>query len=198
MNRSSVKVLSALEQAGPNRSTDVRPKIGSAQSDIGHALTLRHGPRADGTGSVPALREPNTQHGRTTVTGQEHASEPLRFPVQREPAAPTVTLYAIQEWEGYVTEIRKKVFEARLLDLTAGESLPRETARIPLTEISERDAARMRPGSVFRWVIGYRRDTTGTKQRVSVIVFRDLPVMTKAKLRDAEKWADKMLRAFAK
>lgn len=110
---------------------------------------------------------------------------------------PTVTLYPIQEWAGYVTEIRKKSFVARLLDRTAGDCLPRETAWIPLTEVSERDARRIRPGSVFCWVIGYRRDTSGTKQRVSVIVFRDLPVMTAAKLRSARRWARRIRRAFA-
>ena len=31
-----------------------------------------------------------------------------------------------------------------------------------------------------------------------MIVFRELPVMTEAKLREAEEWATKMLRAFAK
>lgn len=110
---------------------------------------------------------------------------------------PTVTLYPIQEWAGYVTEIRKKSFVARLLDRTAGDRLPRETAWIPLTEVSGRDAGRIRPGSVFYWVIGYRRDTSGTKQRVSVIVFRDLPVMTAAKLRIARRWAGRIRRAFA-
>lgn len=94
--------------------------------------------------------------------------------------------------------IHEKTFVARLLDLTAGASRPHETAKIPLSDISERDAARMRPGSIFRWVIGYRRDVTGTKERVSVIVFRDLPVMTKSKLKSAEKWADETRRAFSK
>ena len=107
------------------------------------------------------------------------------------------TLYPIQEWAGYVTEIRKKSFVARLLDRTAGARLPRETAWIPLTEVSRRDAGRMRPGSVFYRVIGYRRDTSGTRQRVSVIVFRDLSVMTAAKLRSARRWARRIRRAFA-
>ena len=110
---------------------------------------------------------------------------------------PTVTLYPIQEWVGYVTEIRKKSFVARVLDRTAGARLPRETAWIPLTEVSRRDAGRMRPGSVFYRVIGYRRDTSGTKQRVSVIVFRDLSVMTAAKPRSARRWARRIRRAFA-
>ena len=52
-------------------------------------------------------------------------------------------------------------------------------------------------GSIFRWVIGYERSVTGTRKRVSRIVFlRDLPTTTEADLRDAEAWAEETARAF--
>ena len=53
----------------------------------------------------------------------------------------------------------------------------------------------MRPGSVFRWVIGYERSPAGTKKRVSHIVFRDLPVIT-SDLRDGELWAGDTIRSL--
>lgn len=167
-------------------------------SVIEYALRSYLNPAGERTDLLPGLDEPNRQWRHTMIETGNRPRQPLRFPVCAEPSPPTETLYPIQEWEGYVTEIHRRVFEARLLDLTAGESLPHETAWIPLTQVSERDAGRMRPGSVFRWVIGRRRDTAGTRRLVSVIVFRESPVMTAAKLRDAEKWADRMLRAFAK
>ena len=109
---------------------------------------------------------------------------------------PTPTFHALQEWEGYVLEIGDTVFVARLVDLTAGSSLEQEEADIPLEEISDKDSAKMRPGSVFRWVIGYERSAAGTKKRVSQIVFRDLPEITKTDLRDGEVWASDTIRSL--
>lgn len=198
MNEDPLRLPTATGQGVPCGCTDGRSLRAADPSVIEYALRSYLNPAEERTDLLPGLDEPNGQRMHTMLETGNRPRQPLRFPVRAEPSPPTETLYPIQEWEGYVTEIRRRVFEARLLDLTAGESLPHETALIPLTQVSERDAAGMRPGSVFRWVIGRRRDTTGTRQRVSVIVFRDLPVMTRAKLRDAEEWADKMLRAFAK
>ena len=115
-------------------------------------------------------------------------------PPQRQ--RPTPTFHALQEWEGYVLEVGDTDFVARLVDLTAGSSHEHEEADIPLDEISDKDSAKMRPGSVFRWVIGYERSEAGTKRRVSQIVFRDLPEITKTDLRDGEVWAIDTIRSL--
>lgn len=198
MNEDRLRFPTATEQGVPCGCTDGRSLRAADPSVFEHALRSYRNPAEERTDLLPGLDEPNRERTHTMLETGNRPRRPLRFPVCAEPSPSTETLYPIQEWEGYVTEIRRRVFEARLLDLTAGESLPHETALIPLTQVSERDAGRMRPGSVFRWVIGRRRDTAGTRRLVSVIVFRELPVMTAAKLRDAEKWADRMLRAFAK
>ena len=109
---------------------------------------------------------------------------------------PAVTFHALQEWEGYVTEINDTNFTANLIDLTVGESFEKEEADIPIDEISEEDALKMQVGSIFRWVIGYERSEAGTKKRVSHFVFRDLPAITKADLRAGEDWARKIMKAF--
>ena len=112
------------------------------------------------------------------------------------------TTHALQEWEGWVIEKGEEEFTARLLDLTAVDSDPRlgwtqeEEAIIPYSEISEDDLSRLRPGSVFRWIIGYERSATGTKRRISQIIFRDLPAMTKHDMSFGEEWAEKIARAF--
>ena len=117
------------------------------------------------------------------------------FPQPRARRSPSVTFHALQEWEGYVTEINDTEFTASLTDLTAGATFAGEEADIPLDEILEADAARMQVGSIFRWVIGYER-TAGSKKRVSHIVFRDLPAITRTDLRDGEEWAHKIMAAF--
>ena len=99
------------------------------------------------------------------------------------------SLHALQEWEGYVIEISEDDFVARLLDITAGKTVEDEEAVIPFEEISDNDNANLRLGSIFRWIIGYERSGGGSKKRVSQIVFRDLPVVTKSELLEGEAWA---------
>ena len=126
----------------------------------------------------------------------ENLSQILTFPQRRARQAPADTLHALQEWEGYVLEIRPQDVVARLIDLTAGALQEEEEAVIPLAEISDDDVAKMREGSIFRWVIGYKRTEVGTKERVSRIVFRDLPAMTKSDLQDGQAWADQISESF--
>ncbi len=103
---------------------------------------------------------------------------------------PTASLHALQEWEGYVTDIGNDEFEARLLDLTAGDSVAREDAVIPLDDVSAEDRLNMEPGSIFRWVIGYERSVGGARRRVSQIVSLDLPPMTDRDLERGRAWAN--------
>ena len=104
--------------------------------------------------------------------------------------------HALQEWEGCVTEICGAEFVAALVDLTAGSSHEEEQAIIPLTEISDGDAATLRVGAIFRWVIGYERSRSGTRECVSRIVFRDLPRITDRDLQQGREWARETRRAF--
>ncbi len=134
------------------------------------------------------------------LTGSEQSDPQLAKVVEllppRPPQNPSPTLYAIQEWEGYVTEIRDEDITANLLDVTAGAAYAGEEAVIPLEELSETDVAKLQLGSVFRWVIGYSRSVVGTKERVSRIVFRDLPAFTKKDVQEAEEWARKTRAVF--
>jgi hypothetical protein len=109
---------------------------------------------------------------------------------------PCATFHARQEWEGYVLNIGKEAFEARLIDLTAGAMHEDEEATVPLQEISDHDAKKLRVGAIFRWVIGYERTEGGSRRRVSQIVFRDLPAVTKSDLRDGEVWARDMFQSL--
>lgn len=138
-------------------------------------------------------------HRDTMGEGQHSSPRTPIFPLRAPSPLPLsqVSLYPLQEWEGFVTEIRKDSFGVRLLDLTAGDPYPRETAKIPLEEISRADAARMGVGSIFRWVIGYRRNLSGTKERTSTIVFRTLPGITESQIREAETWARDIQKIFS-
>ena len=114
----------------------------------------------------------------------------------RIPAMPSSSLYPTQEWEGKVTEIRDDEFDARLIDVTAGDEVDREVATIPLEEVGTEDRTLMRVGSIFRWVIGYERSVAGTRRRVSQIVFLDSPRLTERDLERGRKWAEWLLEEW--
>ena len=161
-------------------------------------LTLKHGTEARPTPAVHNLNQegtalPSLARGNRNAGG---LSPVVNLPLPLPRRAPMASFHALQEWEGYVVEMRAADFVARLTDLTAGASHEQEEAIIPLTELSDHDAARIAAGSVFRWVIGYERSSAGTKKRVSQIVLRDLPAVTEADLRDGEEWARETMRAF--
>lgn len=146
------------------------------------------------------IRDQDVESGTLPVSAGSEQEDNARSQIVTLPQpsarwSPSATLHALQEWEGYVTEINETEFTANLTDLTAGATYAGEEAIIPIEEISDADAAKMQVGSLFRWVIGYER-RSGTKKRVSYIVFRDLPVITKTDLQDGEEWARKIMAAF--
>ena len=106
------------------------------------------------------------------------------------------TFFARQEWEGYVVAINGKEFTARLVDLTGRGTYEDEEAQIPLEEVSDADVRKVQVGSIFRWVIGVRRSPMGQKERVSFLVFRDLPAMSRSDAQAGKAWAKKILASF--
>jgi hypothetical protein len=107
--------------------------------------------------------------------------------------APALSLQPLQEWEGYVLDIRADTFTARLADVTAGSKLEEEIAEFPLADLSDDDRQLLAIGAIFRWVIGYQRSPAGTKRRVSQVTFRRLPAWTKSELKQANKRAQELV-----
>ena len=176
-----------VDAHGRRRDSDVDTAAEELIRDVNEARPppAVHNLNQEGT-ALPSLARGNRNAG--------DLSPVVNLPLLRR--APTASFPALQEWEGYVVEMRATDFVAHLTDLTAGASHEQEEATIPISELSDHDAARMTIGSVFRWVIGYERSPAGTKKRVSQIVLRDLPAMTEADLRSGEEWARETIRAF--
>jgi hypothetical protein len=108
----------------------------------------------------------------------------------------TSTFAPIQEWEGYVREIGSDSITADLVDLTANRKAITDQAKIPFDELSDTDRQKLKIGSIFRWSIGYQRTTSGTKMRVSNIVFRELPRWTDKDIREAREAAARLEQYF--
>jgi hypothetical protein len=104
----------------------------------------------------------------------------------------------LQEWEGYVVSILHDTFTARLLDITMGSEIEDEEVDFPLEDLKDIDRSRIREGAIFRWIIGYRRGPAGVKDRISRIVFRDLPAWTNAEIEKNVLQAAEWAKAFAR
>lgn len=178
---------------------------GAASTAYAPSSRENRAPRAVLAGDPPSLStswEHSPSENRTTTPPFSNRQRQANLRVVTLPQTehtrrpPLTTLVALQEWEGYITRIGAEDFTARLIDLTADASYEEEEATIPRTEISEDDAERMREGSIFRWVIGYERSPSGTKKRVSQVVFRNLPVVSRSDVRRGKEWAHARLRSF--
>jgi hypothetical protein len=101
---------------------------------------------------------------------------------------------ARQKWEGFVIEVKKDTFIARLTPII-GQGPDQET-EIYLDEIEPEDQSLIQPGAIFYWSIGYLDRPSG-RRRVSIIRFRRLPTWTtkereiaKAKAAELETFLD--------
>lgn len=120
----------------------------------------------------------------------------VTFPPRSSPEARKGTFLALQEWEGHVVSIEHDAFVAHLIDLSAEKAHESEEATVPIDELSDRDAANLTVGGIFRWVIGYERSPEGTRKRVSQFIFRDLPRMTEGDFQSGREWANRIAPAL--
>lgn len=97
----------------------------------------------------------------------------------------------LQKFEGTVLSVSGDSFVALLVDKT--NPGPEEEAEIPFAEIMPGDRELVKPGAMFYWVIGYRREIHGQLSRSSVIRLRRVPSWSPAKLEQAKKTAETFL-----
>ena len=133
-----------VDALGRPRGSDVDAVAEKLVRSVNEAVRLRleHGTGAGRTTTMHNLNREGTALS-SLARGNRNAGD--LSPIVNLPPlprrAPTASFHALQEWEGYVVEMRAKDFVARLTDLTAGASHEREEAIIPLTELSDHDAA---------------------------------------------------------
>jgi hypothetical protein len=128
----------------------------------------------------------------SATTKQEDKEITSLFPVIPKIRSRITTFTPLQEWEGYVLEIGKETFTARLIDLTTDSKQEEEEADFHILDLSDTDKQLLQVGAIFRWAIGYRRTNSGSKERVSSIVFRRLPAWTDREIKENQKKAKKL------
>jgi len=110
-------------------------------------------------------------------------------------ASRIVTFSPLQEWEGYVIDIGSDTFVANLIDKTAKKTMAEESMEFPIADLSEDDRDMLRVGAIFRWSVGYQK-RHGSKRKVSEIVFRRLPALTRSDFDAANNRVESILEAI--
>lgn len=114
----------------------------------------------------------------------------------KDRVAPRAWFEPIQEWEGYVVFVEQERFQARLLDLTEGAKSEQEQAVFHVDDVSDDDRPLLKPGAIFRWSLGYERSVSGSRRKVSSIVFRRLPIWTEKEIAESRRQAEDLLRSI--
>jgi len=94
---------------------------------------------------------------------------------------------ALVKWEGVVTKLDKKCFEADLYDKSRHTT---EEAEFSLEDVSEQDFELLKIGAIFYWSIGYLDRVSGQRIKSSIIKFRRLPTWNDQDLKEARKRAE--------
>ncbi|AJA63268.1 MULTISPECIES: hypothetical protein [Bradyrhizobium] len=111
----------------------------------------------------------------------------------KQPKSRVASFTALQEWDGYVLSVGAKTFVARITDITEDGPPDDGEVELPLLELSESVAQKLKEGDLFRWSIGYERTLDGQKTKVSRIVMRLLPRWQKSSLEQADRRASELV-----
>ena len=155
---------------------------------------------SDGSGNTfatisnPTLEDLSTA-GHLSDAGSERYVKPVTVVRIPTPPPPQSRFELLQHWEGRVTAVEEECFTAVLRDLT-DPGKPEEEMIIPQEEVADEDLALLAEGSIFYWMIGYRRATNGQKMRASEIRFRRLPVWTRSEMIRLERSANRLAEVF--
>jgi hypothetical protein len=136
------------------------------------------------------------------VSGTDRsAAHNYRLPTPKHidlPTAARTRLIPLQQWEGYVSDVDfdSRTMTVRLKDLEPNGNPHEEIAELDLDDVDPDDMELVQLGGVFRWIIGYRDQPFGKRERVSSLIFRRLPAWTKPDLDAAEVRAERLADAI--
>lgn len=147
----------------------------------------------------PDLSDAPERTDQLTSISSFAESQPIR-PVKRPEFSPStdlhVSLQPLQEWEGYIVELNKSSFTARLIDISNDDQIEREEARFLLVDVPKDDQTYVEIGAVFRFVIGHRRLPDGRRLKASKIFFRRRPNHSKFDLEQARSEAKSIVEGI--
>lgn len=147
--------------------------------------------------TIGSTASPSELKDRPESTVSEQASLPIDVLPPPQPPHRKIRSGAkielIQQWECIITDIDGDVVECEMYDLT-DESQPVEFAELLIDEFNEYDHALLKPGCVFYWSVGYKRNerALGTIERYSRLLVRRVPRLSRAREKELKDKADRL------
>lgn len=124
------------------------------------------------------------------------AMKKFRAGKAQDRVAPRSSFEPLQEWEGYVVSGDQSEFVARLVDITSTRQVETEQATFSMDDVSNDERHLVQPGAVFRWSLGYERRVSGTRCKVSSLVFRRLPIWSKSEIDASRSKASELIKSI--
>lgn len=176
-----------------------RAVVSNGPSQIAHTLPSKWQPTFDGLRVIGAA---DPSESEKTLTFRDHALPDVLHVFNAIGPWEKAKLYhhevnsrlnLLQSWEGVVTsvDLTSGEFAARLFDLTSPLADESE-AVFDIGEVSTNDVDLLKVGSVFRWMIGYRKYNFGKQERISSIVFRRLPAWYESDIETAISYGEEL------
>ncbi|MDP2815251.1 MAG: methyl-accepting chemotaxis protein, partial [Rectinemataceae bacterium] len=147
------------------------------------------------------LEDPSETEGTWCLSGLgERDSSIIQKPKVNRPYLRSVASHKrisfilLQQWEGRVIQVSANDFTAIVADKT-NTSNDDEEIVFDIEDVLDEDRELITPGAVFYWSIGYD-DSSGSRRRVSQILFRRLPGLSNREIKEAEKKALEFANVF--
>ncbi len=151
---------------------------------------------------APREPRPDKRDGeelQTYYNGSSHFSKQINsvvsnVPVSRNSLSQVEIFQVLQEWEGRVLSVGEDTFTARLIDI---ENNPNhEEGDFFIKDVRNDDLKLLKPGAIFRWVVGTVVKQDRTEHCYSDIVFRRLSKWSHGELSEADKEARNLSRTI--
>lgn len=118
-------------------------------------------------------------------------------PRRQQNAEATPVIEVVAEWDGYVEEIHKDFFVARMRGLKGkGVEGKDEEAEIPVSDVDDADRDLLALGGFFRLTITYESPKIGMKRRYTTVQFRRLPAYSERQIEAAHRQASELQSAI--
>ena len=145
--------------------------------------------------SAPHARIPTSLNVSRQWVATEYTNMPRIIPSRT--FEPTAKVEIIAEWDGYVEEVHKDYFVARMRGLRPENVRGKEEeAEIPIANVDAYDLDLMAEGGFFRLLIGRETPKVGPMKCFTSVQFRRLPAYSAKDIQAAEKEANEIVNGF--
>ncbi len=149
-------------------------------------------------GALKANVHRSTGSELTSFSSEANEAEIIDFPKYTTLLySPSESMWALQEWDGYVSAIDDVKFFG-ILSVKGGEFIETERLEYELVLLTKFDQQNITVGSIFRLSVGYSRKATGQVRQQIAVYFRPRLSTSKPGAEKSEKAIRRLLSKAVK